>query len=213
MIKKTVKQLKLIMKFLDNTYRFMCCQKQIITILFFCLTLVTFSSCMKRKIAGDYSATVYLYPKAGHTTIKEEVEKTKTDSNGVSHTVNYTLYKHVPSDRIETGIRFFFHIDSKLNISASYSKVPNTPITYFGKGKLREDSLIVDFFYRETRVIGGNVFDTIIYEPPLQLRFYVEKNIKEYRLIYLVSEQKVDSLDEYWSSNYSFKIQKELKGQ
>lgn len=191
----------------------MCWQKQIITKLLFCLTLVTLSSCMKRNIAGEYSAIIYEYPLGtSHSSYKEEVTKMATDSNGVSHTVTYTVYKHVPPDRdrIDTGIRFYFYIDSKLNIIASYYK-GLIATTYIGKGKLREDFLIVDFFYRETKEsgIGGKAYDSLRYSPPLSLRFYRSKNLDNNCIEYRPSEQNVNGLDEYWSSYYSFKIQKE----
>lgn len=169
------------------------------------------SSCMKRNITGDYAAKIYHYPNGGHHENIEEVErKMVTDSNGVSHMISDTTFLNVVPDRMETTIRFYLHIDNKLNIMASYDKGPFTaPTTYFGKGKIKRDSLIVDFFYRETKEngLGGKVYDSLRYSPPLSLRFYRSTNLDNTYFEYHPIEQNVDSLDEYWSSFYSFNIQ------
>lgn len=206
--------LALIMKFVGNIHHgIMQYLKPRITFLLLCLSLATFSSCMKRNIAGDYSAMIYEYPKGtSHTTYEKVERRVLTDSNGVRHMVTDTLYLHVVPDRMETTIRFYFHVDNKLNVMASYYEGPFTaPTTYFGKGKIKKDSLIVNFFYRETgeNGLGGEVYDSLRYSPPLSLKFYRSKNLGNIYFEYHPSEQIVDSLDEYWSSYYSFNIQVE----
>lgn len=169
------------------------------------------SSCMKRNITGDYAAKIYHYPNGGHHENIEKVESRQvTDSLGNVHYVHDTVILHVIPERRETTTRFFFHIDKYLNVTASYSEgLHKPPTNYYGKGKLKNKSLIVDFNYRDTKDygLGGTIYDSIRYSPPLRLRFSVESNLENDQLGYSPSEQLVDSLDEFWSTSYSFKIQ------
>ena len=191
----------------------MCHRKPRITLFISSLLLIALSSCMRRNIAGDYSSIIYEYPNGTpHRTFEKVEKKMITDSIGVSHMDTDTIYLHVAPDRMETKIRFCFHIDSKLNVVASYDEGRFTiPTTYFGKGKIKRDSLIVDFFYREKEEngLGGKVYDSVKYSPLLSLKFFRSKNLDDTYFEYLPSEQIVDSLDDYWSSYYLFNIQEE----
>lgn len=168
---------------------------------------------MNRNITGDYAAKIYHHPNGGaHEDFEKVRSRQVADSLGTIYAVNDTETLHVVPIRTETAVRFFLHIDKYMNVTASYSKGPlNPPTNFYGKGTLKRDSLIVMFSYRETKEngLGGKVFNSTRYSPPLSLRFSIEKNLEEYQLGYSPGEQKVDSLDECWSSGYSFKIQED----
>ena len=179
-----------------------------------CILCFSVSACLKRHIVGGYNAHVYEQPfKTTHEDIKQVTPKQYTDSNGLIYTVYDTVTLHIsPPAPVKSTAHFYLNVNKHLDVFASYSFGGLRPhVNYHGKGKLEHDVLRVTFFERKTKDpgLGGTVYDSVTYTPPLVLEFYIDqtghgKN-KTVEISYSPYAQQVDSLDSIWKSGYTFK--------
>lgn len=172
---------------------------------------VALTACMKRNIAGDYSAKVFHYPKGmNHEILEEKKSRVSVDSNGVASIKTETISFHLIPERNESITKFFMFIDKNLNIYATYSSGGLIPSTeYQGKGKLDHGMLYVDFFRKDIFDFNRQKMDSILYDKPFQLKFSVEKDEswKNMGIEYFPTRQKLNIKDSIWSVHYLFNIQ------